>query len=332
MRKNIHFPVIILLIILSSCNEYYKIEGFAQGTTYHITYGITDSVNYKPQIDSILDRFDQSLSVYIPGSVISKINSNEDLKTDPLFEEVFEVSVEINKLSNGAFDLTVMPLVNAWGFGPGDKRVVDSMLIDSIMTFVGMDKIWIEDGELKKSDPGVTLDVNAVAQGYSVDIIAGWFDEQGVKNYMVEVGGEIRTKGKNPSGTAWRIGIDKPEFGNMIPGQQLQAIVKLPDKALATSGNYRKYFELDGIKYTHSIDPLTGYPSRQKILSATIISDECIRADAIATACMVMGLEKSKSFLDQLDNAEAYLIYGDDSGKFRIYMTDGFQEFLADEF
>lgn len=321
-------------VMLASCQRtskltYIKIAGFTQGTSYHMTYGAKDSINLQPQVDSLLHSFDMSLSTYIPESLISRINDNESDSVDDKIIEVVKVAREVNRESNGAFDITVMPLVNAWGFGPGAKANVDSSMVDSLLQYVGMDKIRIEDHHLLKSKPGVSIDVNALAQGYSVDVVARFLEEQGVKNYMVEIGGELRTKGLNPQAQVWKIGIDRPEYGNMIPGAELQAIVQLENKSLATSGNYRKFYEENGVKYTHSIDPKTGYPARQQLLSATIVADECITADAYATACMVLGLDKSKEMLAKHPELQAYLIYNDNEGKYQVYDTKGFAPMIV---
>jgi len=337
MKKIILTTFISILIINSSCHApgkngiYFKIAGFAQGTTYHITYEMPDTIDLQSQIDSILHAFDLSLSSYDSSSVISKINRNEDVIADDLFTQVFNKSDEVFKSSGGIFDITVMPLVNAWGFGPGTRENVDSARIDSLLEFVGMEKVKIENGRVVKTDPRVQLDVNALAQGYSVDIVTEFLNGLGAKNYMVEIGGEIRTKGVNPGGKNWRIGIDKPVFGNMISGAELEAIVELSNKSLATSGNYRKFYEEDGVKYTHSIDPKTGYPAKQSLLSATIIAEDCITADAYATVCMVGGLEKSKEILSKHPELEAYLIYGDDTGVYQLYVTEGMKSMVVGE-
>ncbi len=275
--------------------------------------------------------FDRSLSSYDSVSVISKINRNEDLTVDEKFRTVYEVAVEVNKKSEGAFDLTVMPLVNAWGFGPGRQTEIDQQLIDSILNYVGMEKIKIEGDQLVKDDPGISIDVNAIAQGYSVDLLALFLESKGIENYMVEVGGEVKTRGKNPDSRIWRIGIDRPEYGNVLPGLQMQAIIQLNEKALATSGNYRKFYEEDGVKYSHSIDPKTGYPVKHEILSATIIAESCIVADAYATACMVAGLEEAKKMLNREENLEGYLIYGDAEGQFQVWTTEGFKKYIIKE-
>ncbi len=334
MKKNI--IILSFLFSLVACNQprvfnYMKIEGFAQGTSYHITYGATDSVDYSLAIDSILKDFDRSLSTYEPSSLISRLNRNETDSVNFMFKRNFEVAREVYEASDGAFDITVLPLVNSWGFGPGVKSQIDSMLIDSILQFVGMDKVRISGNRLVKDKPEIEIDVNAIAQGYSVDIVAEFFEDEGIHNYMVEIGGEVRTKGRNPHHEVWKIGLDKPFFGNLMPGMSLQAIILLDGKSLATSGNYRKFYEEDGIKYTHSIDPKTGYPARRSLLSATIIADECIVADAYATACMVMGLDSSKELLARHPELEAYLIYGDEEGGFQIYFTDGMQKMIKDQ-
>jgi thiamine biosynthesis lipoprotein len=331
------FIVIILIITEVSCirqpkkEVYLKIAGFTQGTTYHITYQMLDTVDLQSEIDSILHVFDLSLSEYDSGSIISKINRNEIVVVDELFTQVFHKSNEVFKASDGIFDITVMPLVNAWGFGPKARVKVDSSLIDSLLQFVGMEKVKLENGKIIKTDPRVQLDVNALAQGYSVDVLTGFLDGLGSQNYLVEIGGEIRAKGLNPNGELWRIGIDKPEFGNVIPGAELEAVVKLDNKALATSGNYRKYYEENGVKYTHSIDPKTGYPAKQSLLSATIIADDCITADAYATVCMVGGLEKSKEILAKHPELEAYLIYGDDTGVYQLFVTEGMKKLVVED-
>ncbi len=329
--------IVACLLFSAACNTsvkngvYFKIAGFAQGTTYHITYELFDTVDLKPQVDSILMAFDRSLSSYDTNSIISKINRNEDVIVDDLFMKVFVASDEVHRFSDGLFDITVMPLVNSWGFGPGTRQEMDSARIDSLLEFVGMEKVKIENGRLVKTDSRIQIDVNAIAQGYSVDIVAGFLEDMGSVNYMVEIGGEVRAKGVNPTGRIWRIGIDKPEFGNMIPGADLEAVVELNNKSLATSGNYRKYYEENGVKYTHSIDPKTGYPAKQSLLSATIIADNCMMADAYATVCMVGGLEKSKEILALHPELEAYLIFGDESGIYQLYVTEGMSKRIVTE-
>jgi len=250
-------PGILLLIqvgMISACNpgfqgDYHSLQGFAQGTTYHITYQHPTETDLQYNIDSILRNFDASLSSYDSSSIISAINRN-DLggKTDSMFRVVFRESRRVYQVSGGAFDISLGPIINAWGFGPGEQQNLDSARVDSLLQYVGMEKVRLEGETLIKSHPGVQLNVNAIAQGYAVDVVAAYLEDLGCRNYMVEIGGEIRTSGMNEKGNFWRIGVDRPEFGNMIPGQQLQVIISMHNRSLATSGNYRKFYEKDGMK------------------------------------------------------------------------------------
>ena len=330
--KNILITSFLLIVTLNSCKpkKYYKIAGFTQGTSYHITYQGTG--DYASKINKLLHQFDMSLSTYVDSSIISRINRNEkNVKTDKLFKQFFEKSSEVYDVSGGYFDITVAPLVNAYGFGFTNKENVDGKLIDSLRAFVGMDKVSLKDGQVIKSDKRIMLDGNAIAQGQSCDYIADFLEHQGISNYLVEIGGEIAAKGVNDHGESWRVGIDKPIVGSDETSRELQAIISLKDRALATSGNYRKFFVKDGIKYGHSINPKTGRPAMQSILSATILADECITADAYATVCMVVGLEKSKALLAKLPELDAYLIYTDPGdGSYRVFMTDGIKEMIEE--
>jgi len=312
--------------------EYKKIEGYIQGTTYHITYEYKKKKDLHPEIEKILHDFDKSLSSYEPQSIISRINKNDPtVIPDELFIEVFQKSVEINQKTDGFFDITVAPIVNAWGFGFAPGADVDSNLIDSLMKFVGMEKVNLKNGKIIKSDPSVMIDVNAIAQGFSVDVVCRFLDEKKVKNYLVEIGGELKSKGINPKGEDWKIGIDSPIEGNMEAGQTLQAIIAIKGKALATSGNYRKFYEKDGLKYAHTMDPKTGYPALSSLLSATVLADDCMTADAYATSFMVMGVEKSIEFLSKNKFLEAYLVYSADSGSFKSYSTEGMKNHVIKE-
>jgi thiamine biosynthesis lipoprotein len=338
MTKKITFPLLLaaVVLIILSCQhskkyEYTMIAGFTQGTTYHITYENSVRRDLKDDVDSILHDFDLSLSTYIPGSIISKVNENKDVELDHYFKEVYEHGRKVWEKSNGKFDMTIAPIVNAWGFGFTKKSSIDSALIDSLLRFVGMDKVKIVKNHIVKSAPGVMLDANAIAQGYSVDVVSDYFEKLGIKNYLVEIGGEVRAKGKNEKGVYWRIGIDKPIEGNYEPGKNLQAIMQLKNKSLATSGNYRKFYEENGIKYAHSIDPNTGYPSRDSLLSVTVVAKNCIDADAWATAFMVSGLHKSIQLINTLDDLEGYFIYSDKKGKFRVWQTKGIKDILLEE-
>lgn len=325
-----------LSALLASCNSRKPViesfTGFTQGTTYSIVYDNNISIapqDLKLQVEKILHDFDMSLSVYNDSSIISRINRNEVTVPDSFFVDVFNKSVLISKMTDGAFDITVGPLVRAWGFGPDDHRNFSEEKRDSLLKLIGMDKVSIINGHIVKSVPGVILDVNAIAQGYSVDVVCRYFRSLGLADYLVEIGGEVMavgTKGDAP----WRIGIDKPEDNNMVPGQSLQAIIKISDKAVSTSGNYRKFYVEDGIKYSHTIDPRTGYPAKNRLLSATIIADNCTMADGIATACMVMGREKAIEFVKSHSELSAYFVFSDDEGNFKSWMSDELKKMISE--
>ena len=238
-----------------------------------------------------------------------------------MFKVVFDKSLEVYKESGGAFDLTIAPLVNAWGFGPGEKRK-KSPNIDSLKQFVGMYKVRIEGKKLIKDLPGITLDMNGIAQGYSVDIVSQFFDTKRIKNYMVEIGGEVRAKGKNDKGNLWRIGVDKPSYTSQS-GEDLQTILALDNKAMTTAGNYRNFFEENGVKYSHIIDPHTGKPVKNRLLSVTIVAPDALTADAYDTPCMVIGLEKTRELLKKHPELDAYLIFNDEEGNYKIEYTKG---------
>jgi thiamine biosynthesis lipoprotein len=336
MVKKIFALLFVLFAVLSSCISKKPVienfTGFTQGTTYSIVYD--NSINITPQdlqlkVEKILHDFDASLSVYNDSSIISRINRNEIAVPDSFFIDVYNKSVLISQMTDGAFDITVGPLVRAWGFGPDDHKNFTEEKRDSLLKLVGMDKIRLDNGLIVKSDPGVTLDVNAIAQGYSVDVVCRYLSSIGLSDYLVEIGGEVMAVG-NKGGSPWRIGIDRPEDNNMIPGQSLQAIIKISDMAVSTSGNYRKYFVEDGIKYSHTIDPKTGYPAKNRLLSTTIVADNCTMADGIATACMVMGKEKAIDFITSHPGVSAYFVFSDDSGNFKTWMSDDLKKKISE--
>ena len=309
--------------------EYISLAGFAQGTTYHINYESKRGEKLQYLIDSLLADFDRSLSIYQPNSLISRFNRNEPgTRADQKFSVIFNKSYEVYKKTGGAFDITVGPIVNALGFGSTDTLNVDSTLIDSLLRYIGMDKVRLQDNVLVKEDKNIILDVNAIAQGFSVDLVAAFLEGRKIKNYLVEIGGEVRAKGKNDRDQVWRVGIDKPVEGNMLPGANLQAIVSLDNRSLATSGNYRKFYEKNGIKFVHTVNPKTGYPVISNLLSATVVAHDCMTADAYATAFMVFGVDKSIEFLKKNKFLDAYLIYADKEGKFRVFATKRLQKFI----
>ena len=329
------FPTVVAFLLIINCNQesnkIIKIAGNAQGTTYQITYLSQNDSNYKDGIDSILKRIDQSLSTYTSTSIISRINKNDTgVIVDTYFMEVFNKSIEVSEITKGLFDVTVAPVINAWGFGFTKKAKVDSAMIDSLLDFIGYNMVRLEGKRLIKEKPQVMLDFNAVAPGYTVDILASYLESKGIFNYIVELGGEVKAKGKKNNNQNWTVGIDQP---NEIPtdGRPLKAIVKLNDRALATSGNYRKFYIENGKKYAHIIDPFTGYPAKNKLLSATVIASDCMTADAYATAFMVMGLEKSKQLLSEYKglNLEVFFIY-DENGGWKTYTSETLKEWIEE--
>jgi thiamine biosynthesis lipoprotein len=282
------------------------------------------------EIEYLLNEFDTSLSTYNKNSLITAINNNTENKTDKYLKTVFIRAQEISEYTDGAFDITVGPLVNAWGFGFSEKELMNKRKIDSILKFVGYKKVWLENDRIIKADPRIKIDMNAIAQGYAVDVVASFLENQKIENYLVEIGGEVRTKGLNPKNEVWKIGIDKPIENNNIPGENLQAIVHLSNKSLATSGNYRRFYEQDGIKYSHTIDPKTGYPVNHSLLSVTVIATDCMTADAFATAFMVLGLDKSVDLVQKHPELEAYFVFSDNEGKYNIKLTTGLEQILEE--
>ena len=330
MQRHIFISVFIMLFC--SCNfraEYNTLNGFALGTTYHIVYEqpALKKGEYKPlpNIPDIVAQafrdIDLSLSVYNEESIISMVNRNEPVDLDTLFLRVFNRGQEVYSLTSGAFDMAAAPYFDLWGFGFKRREQVTQAKLDSVAPFAGMDKIWISDGKIEKTDPRVSLNANAIAKGFCSDVIASRLSTAGVKNLLVEVGGEIYCKGVNGKGRIWSIGIDRPEYGNYIPGAEMQATLLISGKGLATSGNYRNFYEMDGKKYGHTVDPATGRPVQHSLLSATVIASDCMSADAFATAFMVMGLEKTKIFLESYPQIDALLIYSDETGAYQSFTT-----------
>ena len=335
MSTRVYICSIFMLILVAACSkkpEYSSFAGAAQGTTYSIVFENTAGINapdLREEVEKLLHDFDMSLSLYEDSSVLCRINRNEKIKPDKFFMEAFKRPKEISDLTGGAFDVTVGPLVRAWGFGPDGHREFTPSKIDSLLQLVGIQKVELRDGIVWKADPRIILDFNAIAQGYSVDVICSFFDSKGIKSYLVEIGGEVRVKGSK-GGNLWKIGIDRPEDNNFVPGNQLQAIIRLKDRSLATSGNYRKFFVEDGIKYSHTIDPKTGSPARNQLLSATILASDCATADGVATACMVKGKDKAIEFIGMHPEFDAFLVFSDDSGNFETWMTENLREYISE--
>lgn len=333
--KRITVLILSVVLFLQGCSpqkEFTAIDGLTQGTTYHIVVESSPDLNIEDlrvKIEALLNVVDKSLSIYNDSSVISLINSNISDRTDTLFREVFRASAQISEQCDGLFDITVGPLVKAWGFGPDAHKKFDETKLDSLLALVGMDKVQLEGDRIIKTDPGIFIDVNAIAQGYTVDLLVDMLARSGINDCLVEVGGEVRSSG-DKNGKGWHVGIDRPVDGNYAPGTDLKATVRLDNSALATSGNYRKFYVEDGVKYSHTIDPRTGYPAKQTLLSATIVAPTCTVADAWATACMVGGKDTAISFIEKYDFLEGYLIFSDDKGNMKSWMSEGLRKSIEE--
>jgi len=308
---------------------YHNEKGLIFGTMYSITYEHEKSLRL--DIDKELERFDASLSMFNESSIISRINRNEDVTVDSLFANVFRQAMKISEATDGNFDITVAPLVNAWGFGFTENISPTDAKIDSLLQIVGWQKIQLSsEGKIIKEDPRIMLDCSAIAKGYAVDVIANLLKSNGVQNYMVDIGGEVDVAGVNPTGNLWRIGINKPEDDPLSRNQNLQTILEVSGLGIATSGNYRNFYYKDGMKYAHTIDPKTGRPVQHSILSSTVIAKDCMTADAYSTAFMVMGLEKAKSLVESHPELDAYFIFSDEKGDFQTYMTEGMKKYVTE--
>lgn len=306
-------------------SAYLSESGRVFGTFYKIKYEAKDGRSLAEHYERLFLEVDSSLSTFNKESIISRFNSGEDsVLADSHFRNVFEKGVEVSKISGGAFDMTVAQVVNAWGFGFSKRDDVSDELIDSLMRHVGYGKVRLVNGLLKRNDVGVMLDASAIAKGYSVDVVARCLDSLGVENYMVEIGGEISVKGVNHEGRPWGIGVTSPVDDSTMMRTELYDVVYLQDKAMATSGNYRQYYHKGGKKYSHTIDPRTGYPVEHNLLSASIFADDCMTADALATACMVVGLDSSMAMIESIPGVEGFFIYADSSGVFQSKTTPGF--------
>lgn len=319
-------PFLVLLIVGSVLiirqqqnTPYQKSADKVFGTFYHAVYqcdsDLTSSINAE------LAKVDRSLSPFNPQSIITAVNQNKKVALNEMFLDVYELAMTISKETEGAFDITVAPLVNAWGFGFKNGIEPSREQVDSIMEIIGYQKVSLEGGEIRKADNRMMLDCSAIAKGYGTDAVARLLRSRGVTNFMVEIGGEIVTSGVNPEQEPWRVGISKPIDDPMGEENGVENIVNVTDKAMATSGNYRNFYYKGGKKYAHTIDPKTGYPVQHSILSATVFAKSCAVADAYATSFMVMGVEKAKQLLEKHPELMAYLIYSDQNGKNAVWYS-----------
>lgn len=327
MRKYIF---IISALLLFSCKEQPKktnYSGITQGSYFSITYYDESGRTFESEFDSIFDAVENSVSLWDENSIIRKVNRNEDVVVDKVFRDNFEWAKKASEFSDGAFDATIGPLVAAWGFHYKKEMEMTPAMVDSIRQLVDFKKIEIIDNKIVKAKPNMTLDFNAVAQGYTADLIGTFLEEKGVTNYLVDVGGEIMARGGKPNGENWIIGIEKPSE-NYDSERNVQLKITLKDKGIVTSGNYRKYIEKDGVRYSHSIDPKTGYPVPQNLLSATVIADNAAWADCLASICMIVGKDKALQMLEDSADIEGYLIFVDEDGTIKTTSTSGFKEYI----
>ena len=302
----------ILIIRNQNITPYHNDKGMVFGTTYSITYQADSSLH--TSIKKELQKVDEALSPFNKQSVITAVNENRNMTVNKMFADVFLMAEKISEDTDGAFDITVAPLVNAWGFGFKSGKHPSRHDIDSLKTIIGYKKVSLNDLRVTKTDPRVMLDCSSIAKGYGSDAVAAMLERHGVKNYMVEIGGEIVTKGISQKRMPWKIGVTKPIDDSLSLSQDIQCIINVTDKAMATSGNYRNFYYHGGKKYAHTIDPKTGYPVQHSILSATVIANNCATADAYATAFMVMGMEKAQKLLERHPELMAYIIFADKDG------------------
>ena len=316
----------IVIIRQQHNTPYQKDTGFIFGTIYHITY--QSDTNYQQEIETELKKVDQSLSPFNKTSVITQVNQGKDIEVDEMFTEVFRMAESISKETNGAFDITVAPMVNRWGFGFKQGVPPTKAKIDSIKTLVGYEKVALEKGRIIKQNPKIMLDCSAIAKGYGSDIVARFLKKKGISNFMVEIGGEIVVNGVSEKQVPWHIGINKPTDDSTNTSQEIQDVLDITDIAMATRGNYRNFYYKNGKKYAHTIDPKTGYPVQHNILSSTVVAKNCATADAYAKAFMVLGLDSAVAICNAHPEIDAYFIYSDDKDSTRVFYTDGMKRFI----
>jgi len=337
-RKNLIYSVVLILAMVvvwlirdrkTERPDLQKVElaGTTMGTTYQVKYLSDQPVDYKTQVDSLLEDFNLCLSTYIPDSEISRFNLGSTHQFErPYFYQMMQQSQQIYQSTAGAFDPTVMPLVNAWGFGPEGQQTPGSEKVDSLLQTVGFDKVDFNESSVSKLNPQTQLDFSAIAKGYAVDLVVKFLQDQGLRNIFVEIGGEISARGVNQENKPWAIFIEKPDENN----RSVQALVTLDDLSIATSGNYRNYYVKEGKKYSHTISPSTGYPVEHNLLSVSVFARECSMADGYATAFMVMGFDKALEMTLSDDELEAYFIYSSPDGEMLTQATPGVADLIIE--
>lgn len=332
-KKKLYWQLPLLLFLIigtvfivrqQRSTPYQHDEGQVFGTFYHITYQNDSSLN--DEILAELAKVDSALSMFNKQSVISRVNRGEDVQTNKMFDTVFNLAEKISDDTDGAFDITVAPLVNLWGFGFKTGNQPTKAAIDSLRSIVGYRKVTLKDGHIRKADPRVMLDCSAIAKGYGCDVVAALLRRHGIDNYMVEIGGEVVTQGISEKRLPWKIGVTKPTDDSLAVDKELQTVLNVKNMAMATSGNYRNFYYKNGKKYAHTIDPKTGYPVQHSILSATVLAKHCAEADAYATSFMVMGMEGAKRILEKHSELMAYLIYADKDGNMQVWYSPSMKD------
>ena len=310
----------VIIVSRQRSTPYHHDKGMVFGTVYHITY--QSPQNLQKEIESQLAQVDASLSPFNKRSIITAINENRDTVVNKMFTDVFTLAMKIS-------DITVAPLVNAWGFGFKGGAMPTRHQVDSLKRLVGYRKVSLSNGRVTKSDPRIMLDCSSIAKGYGCDVVANYLRSKGIDNYMIEIGGEIVTRGISEKRLPWKIGVTKPTDDSLNVNQEIQTVINVTDKAMATSGNYRNFYYKNGRKYAHTIDPSTGYPVQHTILSSTVIADDCATADAYATAFMVMGLDKAKAVLSRHPELMAYFILAGADGNNDVWYSPSMKDKIA---
>lgn len=323
MRKVVWIASLLMLLAMTfaSCAKQPQkmvLQGMVQGSYYAVTYYDEEGRSFQKEIDSVFHSVDMSVNLWVDSSLICKVNRNEEVTLDQIFIDNFEIAQRAAEISNGYFDPTISPLVAAWGFSAKTGDTITPQLVDSLKQLVDYRKVRIADGMLIKENPAMKLDFNAIAQGYTTDLVAALLDAKGVKSYIVDVGGEIFARGVKPDGNPWVVGIEKPA-ADWDAERVVQQRVELCDKGIVTSGSYRKYVERDGKRYSHCIDPMTGYPVEHNLLSTTVIAENATWADALASVCMVMGMERSLELIKTLDGVEVFYIFVNDRNELETF-------------
>lgn len=328
ITKSSIFRIVFLLFLIvgsiyiirqQNTMPYQHNTGQIFGTTYHITYQSDKDLHR--EILQRLQLVDQTFSTFNDESIISKINRNEPVKLNQMFIEVFDLAKTVSKDTHGAFDITVAPLVNVWGFGFKSGTPPTKAVIDSLRQLTGYEKVKLIGSEVRKQDPRIMLDCSAIAKGYGSDVVAQYLRSRDVENFMIEIGGEIVVQGNSDKRLPWKIGVTKPTDDSTQVNNELQTVLNVSNTAMATSGNYRRFYYKNGKKYAHTIDPKTGYPVQHNILSATVLANTCAKADAYATSFMVLGLEKTQQVLQHHPDLMVYLIYADGQGKNKVWYS-----------